>query len=163
MGCWRLYTFVLARLGPLHLGCNKEVAALLRWLLTQVSLYTESMLLVTCSILLWTCIQPTSIFTAFPTIHGPSQGSEPPVAGASLELECTVSGVPVPVVTWFKDGQQLTLSANNVTISIRNDGVSILRIHTTTEGSNRYMCIGTNAAGSVNSSILQVDITSGNF
>ena len=36
MGC---YTFVLARLGPLHLGCNREVAALLRWLLTQVSLY----------------------------------------------------------------------------------------------------------------------------
>ena len=34
-------TFVLARLGPLHLGCNREVAALLRWLLTQVSLYTH--------------------------------------------------------------------------------------------------------------------------
>ena len=34
------YTFVLARLGPLHLGCNREVAALLRWLLTQVSLYS---------------------------------------------------------------------------------------------------------------------------
>ena len=33
------YTFVLARLGPFHLGCNREVAALLRWLLTQVSLY----------------------------------------------------------------------------------------------------------------------------
>ena len=35
------YTFVLARLRPLHLGCNRdpEVAALLRWLLTQVSLY----------------------------------------------------------------------------------------------------------------------------
>ena len=32
------YTFVQARLGPLHLGCNREVAALLRWLLTQVSL-----------------------------------------------------------------------------------------------------------------------------
>ena len=39
MGYWRLYfKFVLARLGPLHLGCNREVAALLRWLLTQVSL-----------------------------------------------------------------------------------------------------------------------------
>ena len=36
------YTFVLARLGPLHLGCNREVAALLRWLLTQVSLYYET-------------------------------------------------------------------------------------------------------------------------
>ena len=28
------YTFVLARSGPLHLGCNREVAALLRWLLS---------------------------------------------------------------------------------------------------------------------------------
>ena len=27
------YTFVQARLGLLHLGCNREVAALLRWLL----------------------------------------------------------------------------------------------------------------------------------
>ena len=35
----RDYTFVLARLGLLHLGCNKEVAALLRWLLTQVLFY----------------------------------------------------------------------------------------------------------------------------
>ena len=35
------YTLVLARLGPLHLGCNREVAALLRWLLTQVSLYKQ--------------------------------------------------------------------------------------------------------------------------
>ena len=35
------YTFALARLGPLHLGCNREVAALLRWLLTQVSLYLQ--------------------------------------------------------------------------------------------------------------------------
>ena len=41
VGLWGAgdYTFVLARLGPLHLGCNREVAALLRWLLTQVSLY----------------------------------------------------------------------------------------------------------------------------
>ena len=38
-------TFVLARLGPLHLGCTREVAALLRWLLTQVSLYTLLFLL----------------------------------------------------------------------------------------------------------------------
>ena len=35
------YTFVQARLGPLNLGCNREVAALLRWLLTQFSLYLE--------------------------------------------------------------------------------------------------------------------------
>ena len=35
-GCWRL---LLARLGLLHLGCTREVPALLRWLLTQVSLY----------------------------------------------------------------------------------------------------------------------------
>ena len=39
MGYTGDYTFVLARLGPLHLGCNREVAALLRWLLTQVSLF----------------------------------------------------------------------------------------------------------------------------
>ena len=30
---------VLARLGLLHLGCTREAAALLRWLLTLVSLY----------------------------------------------------------------------------------------------------------------------------
>ena len=42
------YTFVLARLGPLHLGCNREVAALLRWLLTQVSLYKEIQLIHDC-------------------------------------------------------------------------------------------------------------------
>ena len=33
-----LGTAILARLGLLHLGCNREMVALLRWLLTQVSL-----------------------------------------------------------------------------------------------------------------------------
>ena len=39
MGYWRLY-FCIGWVGTLaYLGCNREVAALLRWLLTQVSLY----------------------------------------------------------------------------------------------------------------------------
>jgi len=33
------HIFVWVELGLLHLGCNREVAALLRWLLTQVLLY----------------------------------------------------------------------------------------------------------------------------
>ena len=33
------YTFVLARLGPLHLGCNKEVAALLRFHCTYIHIH----------------------------------------------------------------------------------------------------------------------------
>ena len=103
-----------------------------------------------------------SIFTAFPAINGLSQQQESLVAGASLELECTVSGVPVPVVTWFKDGQQLMNITDIVTI-VQNDGVSTLRIRASTEGSDRYMCIATNAAGSVNSSVLQVDVTSGKY
>ena len=43
------YTFVLAMLGPLHLGCTREVAALLRWLLTQVSLYYYVLLICYCT------------------------------------------------------------------------------------------------------------------
>ena len=42
------YTFVLARLGPLHLGCTREVAALLRCLLTQLG-FTVSLQLVHCT------------------------------------------------------------------------------------------------------------------
>ena len=45
-GLWAAgdYTFLLARLGLLHLGCNREVAALLRRLLTHVSLYFLEMM-----------------------------------------------------------------------------------------------------------------------
>ena len=37
-GLWNVEDYIriilcIARLGPLHLGCNREVAALLRWLL----------------------------------------------------------------------------------------------------------------------------------
>ena len=49
MGCWRLYFCIGYRLGLLHIGCNREVAALLRWLLTQVSLYSTLVLCLVCA------------------------------------------------------------------------------------------------------------------
>ena len=60
-GLWGtgVYTFVLARLGPLHLGCNREVAALLRWLLTQVHC-------------IWIFIFPNPLLSPTPSRNGGS-------------------------------------------------------------------------------------------
>ncbi|XP_069798458.1 hemicentin-1 [Narcine bancroftii] len=61
-----------------------------------------------------------------------------------IVLECVVSGVPTPQVTWRKDG--VILSASNLRYSFSEDGsLHIASAQVTDTG--RYLCMATNTAG----------------
>ncbi|GCB76261.1 hypothetical protein scyTo_0019867 [Scyliorhinus torazame] len=76
------------------------------------------------------------------TVHVPPEAriagvqSLPVVVGKSVILECTVTGIPAPLITWLKDGHPLTG---------RNGRFKIERV--TPEDGGIYSCVATNAAG----------------
>ena len=77
-----------------------------------------------------------------------------------MELECNATGSPMPDITWFKDGLQLTNTAHSKLTSstTSHSEVSTLRIDLTTGGSSGdYKCIATNPGGSVSSYDFNID------
>ncbi len=70
-----------------------------------------------------------------------------PVAGDTLRLECVVTGVPTPVVTWIKDDVSLSSSNPQISITINPEGMAVLSISSTSvEDSGVYVCNTTNIA-----------------
>lgn len=64
--------------------------------------------------------------------------------GKNVSLQCEVQGIPMPTITWMKDGRPLA-KGRGVEIL---DGGSILQlknIHVSDTG--RYVCVATNVAG----------------
>ncbi|XP_069890339.1 hemicentin-1 [Dipodomys merriami] len=59
-------------------------------------------------------------------------------------LFCEVEGTPSPIITWYKDGIQVTESN---TIQIVNNGKTLKLFKTTAEDAGRYSCKATNIAG----------------
>ncbi len=65
-----------------------------------------------------------------------------PVAGDTLRLECVVTGVPLPVVTWI-----VYLSSSNPETTISPEGMAVLTISSiSVEDSGVYVCSATNIA-----------------
>ena len=114
---------------------------------------------------------PSWHFTALPGVSSLILEPESPRADEQLELRCTVSGTPIPTVTWFKDGNELIIDDNNDNIIIveTNEVVdnimvreSNLRIVSAgSEDSGDYMCRASNDAGSVESSEILVEVSGG--
>ena len=71
--------------------------------------------------------------------------------GASLTLDCQVSGSPTPSIMWFKDGAPL-IGNNRVTVG---ETVSIVGAFSSDAGT--YMCLAQNSIGnSTASTVLSV-------
>lgn len=70
--------------------------------------------------------------------------------GSSIELTAIVNGVPEPIVTWLKDGHEITAS-NKLAIGTSSDGkthkLTIGDVRSLHEGN--YTCRATNSAGSM--------------
>ncbi|XP_064420214.1 hemicentin-2 [Latimeria chalumnae] len=66
------------------------------------------------------------------------------VRGSSVTFTCEVSGFPLPVLSWFKDGESLALHSNLVTNGheLRLQLESVTALH-----SGLYSCIAVNPAG----------------
>ncbi|XP_074858281.1 hemicentin-1 isoform X2 [Carettochelys insculpta] len=80
-----------------------------------------------------------------PHINGSDQPEEiSVVVNHFLELFCMSNGIPVPKVTWMKDGRPLPLSDN---VDVLRGG-EVLQIATAqVEDTGRYTCLASNSAG----------------
>ena len=63
--------------------------------------------------------------------------------GASVELECTATGEPRPVIQWLRDDVPIHYSVQNI---LKEDG-SLLLPHVTANQSGYYTCQAQNYAG----------------
>ena len=67
------------------------------------------------------------------------------VLGNAIILNCSVFGVPIPVVTWFKDGVNAIDNQYITNIIVENEVVSVLTIRDTKRASyGTYTCQASN-------------------
>ena len=71
------------------------------------------------------------------------------IMGSRMQLNCTVTGIPPPQVTWSRDG--MTLPSNGSRIIIV--GGTLLITNTRATDSGEYHCSASSTAGSVSSSV----------
>ena len=83
-----------------------------------------------------------------------------PREGSELIIDCEVSGIPPPTVTWMKDGNSFIGddSKDRIFVSASPEGTSRIRIKSAIiEDSGVYICIASNDAGSTSGRI-QVEV-----
>ncbi|NXK97014.1 HMCN1 protein, partial [Formicarius rufipectus] len=61
-----------------------------------------------------------------------------------VSLVCEASGIPLPAITWLKDGEPITLSDS---VRVLSGGRTLRVTHTGAADAGRYSCVVTNAAG----------------
>uniref|UniRef100_A0A8C3GM35 Hemicentin 1 n=1 Tax=Cairina moschata TaxID=8855 RepID=A0A8C3GM35_CAIMO len=61
-----------------------------------------------------------------------------------ISLVCDASGIPLPSITWLKNGWPVTL---NSSVRILSGGRTLRLTHTTVSNEGQYTCVVTNAAG----------------
>ena len=74
--------------------------------------------------------------------------------GDTLELKCTIYGIPSPDIMWSKDSLNLNKSINNITDTKHENHTTtshmfLKQLNTGDKGS--YVCSGVNIAGQVKS------------
>lgn len=67
-----------------------------------------------------------------------------PIQNTPLVINCPISGVPTPNITWYKDGEVIS-SSNHVTISANGRRLTVT--DTQVDDSGSYKCVGENTAG----------------
>ncbi|XP_045905935.1 hemicentin-1 [Micropterus dolomieu] len=61
-----------------------------------------------------------------------------------VALSCEASGIPLPAITWLKDGRPIKASSS---VRILSGGRSLRLMHAAVEDAGRYTCIVSNSAG----------------
>jgi len=72
--------------------------------------------------------------------------SEAVIGGEPVRLRCMVNGIPRPRVTWYKNGAELRLDADDKHLLSR-DGRELSIKSASLEDTARYTCVATNVAG----------------
>ncbi|XP_028259472.1 hemicentin-1 [Parambassis ranga] len=61
-----------------------------------------------------------------------------------VALNCEASGIPLPAITWLKDGQPIKTTSS---VRVLSGGRSLRLMHAAIEDAGRYTCIVSNSAG----------------
>ncbi|KAI1891477.1 hypothetical protein AGOR_G00144220 [Albula goreensis] len=61
-----------------------------------------------------------------------------------VALTCEASGIPLPAITWLKDGRPITMSNS---VRVISGGRTLRLMHATVEQAGRYTCVVSNTAG----------------
>ncbi|XP_028823701.1 hemicentin-1 isoform X1 [Denticeps clupeoides] len=82
-----------------------------------------------------------------PAISGQAQSPVPVrvVVRNPVSLSCEASGIPLPNITWLRDGRPI--STSDSTTRIISGGRSLRLMHAATEDAGRYTCVVSNSAG----------------
>ncbi|XP_019730955.1 hemicentin-1 isoform X2 [Hippocampus comes] len=84
-----------------------------------------------------------------PTIIGEVQLPEnvSVVVKNPVALSCEASGIPLPAITWLKDGRPIRGTSS---VRVLSGGRSLRLMHAAVEDAGRYSCIASNSAGEEN-------------
>nr|XP_046176841.1 obscurin-like isoform X7 [Oncorhynchus gorbuscha] len=65
----------------------------------------------------------------------------------TVKLACKVTGVPKPVVTWYKDGRAVEADPHHIIIEDPDGSCTLILDNMTADDSGQYMCFATSTAG----------------
>ncbi|CAL8280430.1 unnamed protein product [Lota lota] len=68
--------------------------------------------------------------------------------GQTVKLACKVTGVPKPVVNWYKDGRPVQADPHHIIIEDPDGSCTLILDNMTADDSGQYMCFATSSAGS---------------
>ncbi|XP_030218592.1 obscurin isoform X4 [Gadus morhua] len=67
--------------------------------------------------------------------------------GQTVKLACKVTGVPKPVVNWYKDGRPVQADPHHIIIEDPDGSCTLILDNMTADDSGQYMCFATSSAG----------------
>ncbi|XP_034146108.1 obscurin isoform X18 [Esox lucius] len=67
--------------------------------------------------------------------------------GQTVKLACKVTGVPKPVVIWYKDGRPVEADPHHIIIEDPDGSCTLILDNMTASDSGQYMCFATSTAG----------------
>ncbi|RVE61724.1 hypothetical protein OJAV_G00176130 [Oryzias javanicus] len=67
--------------------------------------------------------------------------------GQTVKLACKATGVPKPVITWYKDGRQVEADPHHIIIEDPDGSCTLILDNMTADDSGQYMCFAMSSAG----------------
>ncbi|XP_070700635.1 obscurin [Pempheris klunzingeri] len=67
--------------------------------------------------------------------------------GQTVKLACKATGVPKPVITWYKDGRTVEADPHHIIIEDPDGSCTLILDNMTADDSGQYMCFATSSAG----------------
>ncbi|KAM4551577.1 obscurin isoform 27-T27 [Odontesthes bonariensis] len=67
--------------------------------------------------------------------------------GQTVKLACKATGVPKPVITWYKDGRTVEADPHHIIIEDPDGSCTLILDNMTAGDSGQYMCFATSSAG----------------